>query len=73
MTFWEEVMSWGVILMMVVLVVLTLINLADALPYLISDVRRIFTKAHWTRGKRLADPGCDLFDLRHAGRKGKDA
>lgn len=52
MTFWEEVMSWGVILMMVVLVVLMLINLADALPYLISDVRRIFTKKHWTRGCR---------------------
>jgi hypothetical protein len=73
MTFWEEVMSWGVILLVVVGVVLMLISLAEALPYMISDVRRICTKAHWTRGKRLADPGCDIFDLRHAGRKGKDA
>jgi hypothetical protein len=50
MTFWEEVMSWGVILMVVVGVVLMLVMLVDALPCLFHTVRRIFTKKHWTRG-----------------------
>jgi hypothetical protein len=52
MTFWEEVMSWGVILAVVAGVVLMLISLADALPCLLCSVRRIFTKKHWTRGCR---------------------